>query len=93
MTLSFIEHLNRIRNLYSLTRAGTSLARLATSRTAIVHLAFHLCVRTNILESSRIFVVCIDTGKLAAVLSSDTLNVDVSFALRLALNRKLAVVT
>ncbi|KAJ8104452.1 hypothetical protein OPT61_g10749 [Boeremia exigua] len=64
-----------------LTRADTSLCGLAATSAAVVHLALGLRIGADVLEGSSVLVVSVDAGELTAVLSSDTLNVNVALAL------------
>lgn len=84
------------------TRACASLLGLASTSTAGVHLAFGLCVGTDVLEGCSVAVVAVDTSKLTTVNSSNTLfssvfnrdaysgtpylNIDIALALLGALN-------
>lgn len=69
----------------SLTRADTGLRRLAATSAASVHLALDLGIGANVLESSGVFVVAVDTRKFTTVCCGNTLNVDITLALRRAL--------
>jgi hypothetical protein len=68
-----------------LTRANASLLRLATTSTTSIHLTLDLCVGADVLESSSVAVVAVDTGQLVSLNGSDTLNVNVTLALGRAL--------
>lgn len=69
------------RKAIGLTSADTRLGGLATPSAAVVHLAFDLCIGTDILESSGIPVVAVDASKLATIDSSNTLDVNIALAL------------
>jgi hypothetical protein len=65
--------------------AGAHLRGLATTGATVVGDALVLRVGADVLERSRVAVVLVDADNLAAVLGRETLDVDASLALGLAL--------
>jgi hypothetical protein len=64
-----------------LTRAGTSLSRLAATSATGIHLTLDLCVGADIFQGCSVAVIRVDTGEFATVDGSNALDVDVTLAL------------
>jgi len=69
----------------SLTSAETGLGGLATTSTSLEHLTFGSSIRASVFDRSGISIVGINSNQQISIFSSDTLDVDIALALRLAI--------